>query len=109
MNFLFQSVHVHVIENAVIEDDVSDPEVGIVSTVSVAEIGIGSVNGNAIVRGKEIVIGTENVITVNHIRESDHAAEKENVNVKEIVNIESEAEKKGKLNDLTRLLSCTRL
>ena len=93
------------IENAVIEDDVNDPEVGIVNTVSVAEIVNESVIESVIAKEKEIVIGTENVITVNHIQENVHAAGKENANVKEIVNIESEAGKKGKQNDLTKLLS----
>lgn len=92
-------------ESAVIEDDASGPGVGTANIVSVAEIVNGSVTGNVIAREKEIVIGTGNVITANHIRENDHAAGKENANVKEIVNIESEAEKKGKPNDLTRLLS----
>lgn len=89
-----ESVRVRVIENAVIEDDVNDPGVGIVNTVSVAEIVNESVIESVIAREKEIVIGTENVIIVNHIQENVHAAGKENANVKEIVNIESEAEKK---------------
>lgn len=89
-----ESVHVHVIENAVIEDDVNGPGVGTVNTVSVAEIVNGIVIGSVIAREKEIVIGTGNVITANHIQENVHAAGKENANVREIVNIESEAGKK---------------
>lgn len=91
-------------ESAVIEDDVSDPEAEIASIVNVAEIETENAIGNVIAREKETAIETENVITANHIRENDHAAEKESANVKEIVNIEREAEKKGKPNDLTRLL-----
>jgi len=94
-----------VTESAVTEDDVSGLGVEIVSTVSVAETATGNVIGSVIVREKEIVIGTGNVITANHIRENVHAAGKESANVKEIVNIESEAEKKGKPNDFTRLFS----
>lgn len=98
-----QNARVHVIENAVIEDDANGQEVEIVNTVSVAEIEIGNVIGSAIGRGKETAIGTGNVITANHIQESDRAAEKENANVKEIVNIEKEAGKKGKSHMITRL------
>jgi len=68
-------------------------------------IATGNVTGSVIVREKEIVIGTGNVITANHIQESVHAAGRESANVKEIVNIESEAEKKGKPNNFTRLFS----
>lgn len=100
-----QSVRVRVTESAVTGDDANGPGVEIGNTVNVAEIANGSVTGSVIARENEIVIGTGNVITANHIRENVHAAEKESANVREIVNIESEAEKKGKPNDLTRLLS----
>lgn len=103
MNPLFQSVRVRVTENAVTGDDASDPGAGIGNIASAAGIGTGSVIVSAIARGKGTVIEIGNVITANHIRESDHAAEKENANVKEIVNIESEAEKKGKPNDLNQI------
>ena len=83
----------------------SGPEVGIASIANVAETGTGNVTGSVIAREKETVIGTGNVITAKHILESDHAAEKESANAREIVNIESEAGKKGKPNDLIRLLS----
>lgn len=86
--------HVHEIENAVIEEDVSGQEVVIENTEKEAGIEIESVTENAIVKEKGTVIVTENVIIVNHIHERDHEAERGIVNVKEIANIESEAEKK---------------
>lgn len=92
-------------ESEAIEDDASGPEAETESIVNEAEIETGSAIGSVIAREKETAIETGNVITANHIRESDHAAEKESANVREIVNIEREAEKKGKPNDLTRLLS----
>lgn len=86
--------HVHVIENAVTEEDVRDQGVVTENTEKEVGIEIENVIENVIVKEKEIVIVTENVIIVNHIHGRDHEAEREIVNVKEIANIENEAEKK---------------